>query len=340
MRTTNSGYFPAKITYFLRNEKEVGVGWDDWNAEDQKKEKVFPTFPAPSDNAASMITGKAWAESRDWDATRGKTVSTFPPSVEIDNTPRKYRIVNLESRGNGGRAYKVADDENRYFDLREDVLLDAMLEVGIEPGGKLAGEYVWGRVGAATKLVRVGSELYDNILEVSFRKTIKPFKASELEIGGVYASKSGTTAIYLGQCNSTTTAIKYNSLTGASILYNHQLWLEPYCHVKGTWQEKYDEYMDGDNPYVFEIVKSRKVVDKVDQVNVGNDIFKRVNAVSEKQCLRSYNENKNYGPISKDYYRHWQTSTVCPTDVEPVIPNGLHPSSVKRIGAPKGPRKS
>ena len=107
----------------------------------------------------------------------------------------------MESRGNGGRAYKALIGKH-YVDVREDVVMDTMLKEGIAPGGILNGEFIWAKAGSQMKLVRKDSELYKLIVEFESKKDMKPVSKKKLEVGGVYRTKKKETYIYLG-CIST-----------------------------------------------------------------------------------------------------------------------------------------
>lgn len=63
----------------------------------------------------------------------------------IPNLPmRNLRFLDIDTRLEGGRAYKVADTAtNAVFDLREDQVAQAILKYGIAPGGIIGGEWVW-----------------------------------------------------------------------------------------------------------------------------------------------------------------------------------------------------
>jgi hypothetical protein len=109
------------------------------------------------------------------------------------------RVVGLERRLEGGRAYKaVLPFGDFYVDLREDVLLDTLLTVGVEPGGVLNGEYVFGKVRSQMKLVRVGSDLHEVLYESMRRAEMKPIGKDDITYGGVYETKSGTKYLCCG----------------------------------------------------------------------------------------------------------------------------------------------
>jgi hypothetical protein len=123
----------------------------------------------------------------------------------VPNTPiTDLRIYDIEQRGNGGRAWKVTTPDGYSYDMREDVFIEALCEVGLKEPGVLAGEYVWAVLGSQTRLVRVGSELHKILAEktqtkvVKAKVKVKSIKTSELVAGGIYSTQGGTPYLYLG----------------------------------------------------------------------------------------------------------------------------------------------
>lgn len=163
-------------------------------------ELVYPTFIADANKPKTIETGTNWAEIKEWDKNNsGISVS----KLEVNNEPvSKIRISSLEKRGRGGRAYKVIitlpnKSELFYVDLREDVLMDTILEKGIDEKGILKGEFIWARVDTDMKLIRVGSKLHEEMIQSTKLNSVKISK-SKLEVGGVYSNKHHT-KVYLGE---------------------------------------------------------------------------------------------------------------------------------------------
>jgi hypothetical protein len=140
-----------------------------------------------------METGRNWANGW-WNQKK----------VEVKETSRKndpikgIKIISLEKRSEGGRAYKVVTPDNFYFDLREDVLMDTMLNAGISKDGVLNGTYIWARVRSEMKLVRVGSALHDALLVSTADRTLKKLSYGNLEVGHIYKGKGADQFIFLG----------------------------------------------------------------------------------------------------------------------------------------------
>lgn len=197
------GSIPEKLTFFIRNTKTANIvswRWDDVEG-GNKTFEVNPCYISDSDNKKTLETGKQWADSGYYDYEKRETIKTGYKTFEIDNKPFKnIQIVTLEIRDKGGRAYKVCADigeyKNLYFDMREDILLDTIFNLGIQPGGIIPGEFIFARVGSQMKPIRVGSFLHEKMIEsTEYNEKGK----CELEIGGIYSNKKGELSIYLGE---------------------------------------------------------------------------------------------------------------------------------------------
>lgn len=201
--------------------------------------EVYPAFVTDATNEKSIKTGINWAEGSSWQENKSEAVKFECPNDPIWSV----RILSLEKRGKGGRAYKVvicleASIKLFYVDLREDTLLDVIQEVGIHKSGYLKGNFIWARVNSEMKLIRVGSNLYKEMITATKLKNIKISK-SKLEIGGVYSNKH-TSKVYCGNfttliCDVTEKVIsdpqiKYREIRVVEktfkILENYQLWVD------------------------------------------------------------------------------------------------------------------
>lgn len=95
----------------------------------------------------------------------------FTPSVLVTrpNVPMTgLVIIGLEERGNGGRAFKVTyPGDNSLFDVREDQVLQAMINHGIQKGGILGGEWVWAMNHTQIKCYLVDGVEYQNMLRAN-----------------------------------------------------------------------------------------------------------------------------------------------------------------------------
>lgn len=175
-----------------------------------EKIKVLPTFPYNPESKTSPETARLWVEDVNrkqiWNYQTGKLednpnwVEKTNDAVVVDNTPTELTIIDLEARGNGGRAYKVIDPNSRLFDLREDQLIEAIKMFGILPGGKINGKFVWAVVGSQTKLIAIGGEIYNRATKVveEVEKVI-PITKNDLVEGEIYQLRTGEMRLYLGK---------------------------------------------------------------------------------------------------------------------------------------------
>lgn len=303
------GSIPEKITYVYSTDSEVPVGcaWDiSWHDSDDGpktiKQKVTPSFPVESGDEKSMKRAKDWAEQQYYQQPKRTAQYT-----EVDNKPiTNIRLLSLEERGNGGRAYKALIDEKYYVDLREDVMMDSILKVGVDPNGVLRGEYVWAKMGSQMKIVRVGSELHRLVVEFDSKKDIKPVGKGDLEIGGVYQDRKKNRAVFVGYIN--TVLLKATEKTPdyyakkdqkakfdfkATKVKKSMLFYELASYEK---QAESLQKMKVDRSYYYKIKKSHTYIEKVDQVTIPDGIVEhlRNNANKEaKDYVLEYTEHKN-----------------------------------------------
>lgn len=210
MSTNKLGSIPENLVLFSQPEKKVRFRWDDIEGDAGEEFKVFATFVTDAKNKKTQESARKWASAAQWDYSQNKALPTSTPIVtDLKNDPIKdVRIVTLEHRGNGGRAYKVIVNGKFYVDLREDVLLDSILQVGIGKGGQLKGEYIFAMVNSEMKLIRVGSLLHKKMIEANAFDKAKPIKY--FEIGGVYGNKRGDKMLYLGEFNTSELELEYD----------------------------------------------------------------------------------------------------------------------------------
>jgi hypothetical protein len=311
------GFFPKKICYVSSCKRNVSVGceWDiDYgvNAEN-KTEEVLPAFPADNDDTKSISTATNWAKSdinyQNYSSLNKKAKEDLPdPGTEvIDNQIiTNVRLLTIEQRGSGGRAYKAIVN-NYYVDVREDVVMDTMLQEGIDAGGVLRGEFIWARCGAQMKLVRKDSELYKLIAEFESKRDLKPVSKKKLEVGGVYRSKTKEAYIYLGNVNTTHFSIpdKDNKTTpywdhvererfdndkkclnfDKQEIKNKMLFFKIYKHQ--TTEKALEDLLSVENTYRFELKQSHTFIEKTEQLDLDSNIVSKIAAV----CARNIKEN-------------------------------------------------
>lgn len=190
-----SGYIPEEIVTISSGEQTIQVrDWDDLSVE--SKITVTPGFIADTEAKDTVATGIRWAESRHRYAKGEKP--TIKQEIRKNTPISGIKIVSLETRYGGGRAYKVVTPDHYYFDLREDVLLDVMKHTGVSVGAELNGSFVWGKSGGQTKLVRVGSELHNALNIGGKRREMKKISTKSLEPGKIYSRKNGELGLYIG----------------------------------------------------------------------------------------------------------------------------------------------
>lgn len=161
--------------------------------------EVRDTFPYNPESKTAPDTAMSWALTRSrWELP--KFEDPKPEVMILPNAPFKVKITSLEFRSEGGRAYKVIDEQFRRFDLREDQLLEALRDFGIEPGGGIDGTFVWGVSGSQVKMVAVGGKLHSTMIkELEKVKTRTVVSLKDLRVGNIYVKSNGDYELYLGR---------------------------------------------------------------------------------------------------------------------------------------------
>jgi len=209
------GRIPEKMTAYLRPEHEgVGDGtprnW--WSFPPDKREtagfskyRASPAFVVPSDSEAFNKSGLDWA------CGGRHCVQIQKPEdvqkVTFDNEPfTDLRWVGIDSRSEGGMAYKVVTPEGWLVDLREDVVTECLFEGAIQSksgpqgnGTYFTAEFVWVVMGSQSRIVRVGSKTYEEIAALDAMRNMGPIPEKDLEIGGVYRQSNGKEVILVGK---------------------------------------------------------------------------------------------------------------------------------------------
>lgn len=180
-----NGSIPEMLVLYSRKRQKITTRWDDIDLPAVEAIEVTPTFVTRPESASGNETGKRWGD-------------RIAP-VTVINEPTTLRIVGLERRNEGGRAWKVVFGDDKLVDLREDVLLEALRTVGTDVDGYLEGTYVWAVVGSQMKLVRVGSTLHEALEAATQRKALKPISARDFKVGTVYRQPNGDRIVYLGK---------------------------------------------------------------------------------------------------------------------------------------------
>jgi hypothetical protein len=194
MRKFEGGRLLDRIAYCMRPETKVKdiIGGEI---------TVRPTFPYNPDSKTASNTAHHWATMY----THGQKYE--PEVVTFDNVPFSVTIVDLDIRSEGGRAYKVIDNEFRQFDLREDQVVEVMKLCGIQPRGVIPGTFVWGILGSQVRLTLVGGELHKSMTKGAIDKKdfelaqaagLTPTEAT-LQPRHIYRKRDQTLHVFLGK---------------------------------------------------------------------------------------------------------------------------------------------
>lgn len=304
------GYIPTSVEYFCRKSKKIKITWDaSWNVEDKNviwEGDAIPTFPIPGDATDKRRqTAKDWAGTTDWRLGANNNPPHIPDEYKFDNKPFSVVICSLEHRGNGGRAYKVMTEEGFYFDLREDVLLEALLECGCQPGGFLGGEFLWMMAHNNMKLIRDGSQLHEDMIVATQRRNADPVPNDELVVGEIYSGKDSLDkAIFLGE-------VIVNAGKPKLLFFP----IEPYERLSP--QEQFDNYQkpadainSGIEFYQYTFKMSHKYVVKEGDVTLPPNPVETLRQAALAEMRKRIDENyamRGHNPNVKDclrFFRH------------------------------------
>lgn len=206
------GRVPERVTAYLRPEQEIlGVGRPKtiYSFPIHQREtagfakiKASPAFVVPADSEAFNKSGLKWA-------MEGRTKpSQGVNRIEVENKPfTNLRWVGIDSRMEGGVAYKVVTEQGWIVDLREDVVLECLFEGLIQDlnnppqgaGTYFTGEFVWVVMGSQSRIVRVGSDTHLEILEAQKLKETESIPEKDLTVGKVYKDRKGREIALLGR---------------------------------------------------------------------------------------------------------------------------------------------
>lgn len=252
------GNIPERVTYFYSSSKKLKTEcyWDNpllkigW-----KGQEVIPAFCSDADNKNTCETGRRWAR-----GYQNRKVE----SITRNNEPIRIKILSLEKRSEGGRAYKIVTDENFFFDLREDVLLDTIINCEIIKGVP-EGRFIWAKVGSQMKLVRIDSDLHKTLIESTDDKKKKTIPQKDLEIGGIYRGKNKNKYVFLGFYDADFIVEDFRTKTAKIVRIRNQML---FYHVADY--EKEIEW----NLFGFEFKKSASsFVEKIGQKRIKEDEF-------------------------------------------------------------------
>lgn len=174
---------PDKVTYVLTKPQEVSICWEGENTSIASR-TVIPAFPVAEGEDLDKARKWAFIQKYGYYPNNGLTWKTAKfDEVTIINNGFKVQICGIVHRARGKSTYKIATPEGYYVDLREDVLLEALINEGAQAGGFLSGEYIWLSRGSQMKLIRKDSHLHK-------AQDAEELDPKTLEIGGVYVDKT------------------------------------------------------------------------------------------------------------------------------------------------------
>ena len=158
---------PDKITYIISNQKQLYRGYNYHLSliltPEQKKQMITPALAA--DAADKNMVNKCIRNSGTFNLPKVNTIT-------MDNIPTSnVRLVSFDTKFSGVSSYKVIVN-NLYVDLQEEVLLESILNEGVEAGGLLKGEFIWAKIANRLKLIKVGSNIYNNIINFQKKKNM------------------------------------------------------------------------------------------------------------------------------------------------------------------------
>lgn len=163
------------------------------------KDGVYPAFPIQEGNKGRLETAREWA-SQYVQENRKYIKSTEGVREEILENKSEFiksvKLVNIEKRGNGGRAWKVIINNKFLIDLREYSLFNSLLLDGCDKGGFLKGNFIFANDGAEFKLLNKNSSDFEAIK--GFKEEVDAFcKLDKKNIGILWETKQNK-YIYLG----------------------------------------------------------------------------------------------------------------------------------------------
>lgn len=265
------GNIPERVTYFYSSSKKLKTEcyWNDpllkvgW-----KGQEVIPAFCSDANNEKTCETGKRWA--------KGYHQNRKVESVTRNNESISIKILSLEKRSEGGRAYKIVTKENFFFDLREDVLLDTIINCDIIKGVPI-GRFIWAKVGSQMKLVRIDSDLHKALIESTDDKKKKTIPQKDLEIGGIYRGKNKEKYVFIGFFDVDFLHEDYrNMIVRIHRIKNQML----FYHIVDEYES--DKKVEW-NSFGFEFKKSASsFIEKVGQKKITDELIEKIKKSDKK----------------------------------------------------------
>ena len=197
--STSVGCIPKTLRVVCRVKGELKKTVDGVERKTKVKATLFQDVETDPKNALH------WGRSRvektppgtEWNKREFEIIE--PTVTEEKNKPlTNLRFWGIDERAEGGRAYKVIDNKGRMFDMREDIVVEAIFNDEFS-NGIFTGKYIWGKCHTQMRLIRVDSVLHKELEEAGRRKAMVKIPNKELEVGAVYQMKNGDRYVYLGR---------------------------------------------------------------------------------------------------------------------------------------------
>ena len=204
-----------------RSRTEIIEEGEEGYVAGQYKRRYFPYvlgFVTPyEENAAGrkrQDTVTRWANERNYtyeiqpDGSYKHVRKEKPESLKekvIENTPREGFTLAEEVRrtywGGGNVVWRIVDPAGFEFEISSANLARIITEVGLEPGGKIPGKCVYGRLGKDNILIPEGTELWKRSFKDAeeLERKSKTVGKTLVVPGAVCEMKTGDHMVYLGQ---------------------------------------------------------------------------------------------------------------------------------------------
>lgn len=149
----------------------------------------------------------------------GKYKNNSRSCVAIDNKPMSIELVgsNLVKLKNSKRSEIQVRFLNKFITtISNDIIVNSLLEKGLSGDGKIPGKFYFATINRKTKLIQKGSGLENIILaKLNKEQSKKIIEPKSLQVGKVYRTPSGKTAIFLGFVTTETMSYKESFKQGS-----------------------------------------------------------------------------------------------------------------------------
>lgn len=275
--------------------------------QDKQGRNVYHGFPI--NDEADHYVAQHWSG---WEKSKNALMLEFKEFPVF----KDLIITALNHRGNGGRAYQALipiELDNSYVqvDLREDTLMETILNKGIEAGGKLKGEYAFVKNGSQVNLVLVGSNKYNEAKEkAENKKKMKKISNKDLKIGYEYSTIKGEPYVYLG-------AYYQHEVTSNSFVFSYSE--KPVLHH--VFYDRNRQYIVFRKNHVFTIESETPTMDK----DVADEIMFEYSQNGYKRFIEVLEE------IREVYSKYYVMHTNSPSTISKEQAVRIAQSSIKKL---------